>query len=83
VPEGAIEISEAPEAGQYRVEVTEPVQVDELVVRAVEADRESTLMNPSDFVGWITAFPDTDGDEIRVIATVDGVSGIVATESVP
>jgi hypothetical protein len=62
--------------------VTEPVQVDELVVRAVEADRETTLMNPNN-VDWITAFPDPDGDEIRVIVTVDGVSGIVATESVP
>ena len=82
VPKGAIEISEAPEEGQYRVKVTETVQVDELTVRSIEADRETTLMNPNN-IDWITAFPDPDGDEIRVIATVDGVSGIVATESVP
>ena len=82
VPEGAIEIRAVPESDRYQVRVTEPVAVDELKVLAVESDWESTVPNPGNQAG--VTFPvDPDSDEIRVIATVDGVSGIVATESVP
>jgi len=82
VPEGAIDIYETSEGDRYRVEVVEPIQVDELRVRAIEADREATIPDATEGAGF-TFRPDPDGDEIRVIVTVDGVSGIVATESVP
>jgi len=82
VPEGAIDIYQTSEGYRYRVEVVKPIQVDELRVRAIEADREATIPDATRGAGF-TFRPDPDGDEIRVIVTVDGVSGIVATKSVP
>ena len=82
VPEGAIDIYETSEGGRYQVEVVEPIQVDELRVRAIEANRVVIIPNATEGAGS-TVRPDPDGDEIRVIVTVDGVSGVVATESVP
>jgi hypothetical protein len=82
VPDGAVEFSEAPEQGVYRVELVEEIQVDELTIRTIEAERETTFDSP-DSLKWISVFPDESGDEIRVIATVDGVSGIVATKEIP
>ncbi|ERH10666.1 MAG: hypothetical protein J07HX64_02444 [halophilic archaeon J07HX64] len=51
VPEGAVEIYETSEGGRYRVEVTEPVQVDELTIRAIEADSEFIFPNPGEGTG--------------------------------
>ncbi|ERH10665.1 MAG: hypothetical protein J07HX64_02443 [halophilic archaeon J07HX64] len=82
VPDGSIEINSTSEDSRYWVEVRESVQVDELTVRAIEADRQFTVFGP-DIAGRYRAFVDRDGDEIRVVATVDDVSGIVATKSVP
>jgi len=82
VPEDAIDIYQTSEGDRYRVEVVKDIQVDELRVRAIEANKEVTIPNATRGAG-LTFRPDLDSDEIRVIVTVDGVSGIVATESVP
>lgn len=82
VPEGAVEISEAPDReGKYQVEVVEEIQVDEITVRAIIADRETTT--DPDSLNRLLISPNLDDDEIRVVVTVDGVSGIIATEEVP
>lgn len=82
VPEGAVEIVESPNREDvYRVELGD-VRADEVVARAIEADREATVDSPAS-TNWVTVDPDPDGDEIRVVVTVDDVSGVVATRTVP
>ena len=82
VPEGAVEISEAPDREDtYQVEVVEEIQAEEITVRAIIADRETTA--DPDKLNRLFISPNLDGDEIRVVVTVDGVSGIIATKEVP
>jgi hypothetical protein len=83
VPEDPVEISPAPDQEDvYRLETTGELRVDELTVRTINADREITLDSPNTF-RWVSLYPDPEGDEIRVVATVDDVSGIIATKRVP
>jgi hypothetical protein len=83
VPEGAVEISEAPDQeGAYVVEFVEQIDVDEVTVLAVNAGRETTTSTP-DSLRSLFVYPNVEDDEIRVIVTVDGVSGIIATKEIP
>lgn len=83
VPEGAVEISEAPDREDaYQVEVVEEIQVEEITVRAIIADRETTVNSPNS-LNRLFVYPNLDDDEIRVVVTVDDVSGIIATKEVP
>lgn len=83
VPDGAIEFTEDPdEEGVYRVKVTKEIQVDELTIRAINADWELSTSSPNS-ARWIAAYPDPEDDEIRVTVTVDDVSAVIATKEVP
>lgn len=83
VPEDPVEISPDPEQeAAYKLEITGDLEIDELTIRTINADREITLDSANTF-NSLTLYPDPDGDEIRVIATVDDVSGIIATKRVP
>lgn len=83
VPDGAIEFTEDPdEEGVYRVKPVKEMQVDELTVRAINAGWEISLDNPNS-PRWVAAYPNPDDDEIRVVVTVDDVSGIIATKEIP
>lgn len=85
VPEDAVEITEAPNeerAGVYRVELADELGVDELTIRAIESEWETTIDMPTG-INWLNAQVNPDGDEIRVVVTVDGVSGIIATKEIP
>ena len=83
VPEGAVEISEASDQeGAYVVEFVKDIQVDEVTVLAVNAGRETTTSTP-DSLRSLFVYPNVEDDEIRVIVTVDDVSGIIATKEVP
>ena len=80
--EDPVEFSAAPDQeGAVRVGIGD-VRADELSVRAVRADRESTIDSPAS-TNWIVAFPDPDGDELRVVVTVDNVSGVIASTQYP
>ena len=83
VPEGAVEISEAPDQeGAYVVDFAKQINVDEVTVLAVNAGRETTTSTP-DSLRSLYVYPNVENDEIRVIVTVDGVSGVIATKEIP
>lgn len=83
VPDGAIEISKAPdEEGAYNLRPLTEIPVDELRVRAIGSGWETTITG-SGLPERLTVYPNPDGDEIRIIATVDDVSGVVAAVEIP
>jgi len=84
VPDDAVEFVEPPDReGVVRVDITGDFEVDELRLVTVEAGRESTAEFSSVRSISLYSYPNPDGDEIRVIVTVDGVSGIIATAEYP
>jgi hypothetical protein len=55
------------------------VDADEVTVRAVEADSETSTTTPG-AVSSLTVYVASGGDEVVVTATVEGVTGAVARE---
>lgn len=83
VPDSAIEFSDATDRPEtLRVTLTRDLAVDELTARAINADSEVRLQDPGRGDSF-TISPDADGDEVRIVVTVDDVSGVVASTEYP
>jgi hypothetical protein len=82
VPEGAVEFTDAPnQEDLIRVELGD-IQADTVRILSVESDRETTVDSPA-ATNWVIFSPNPDGDEIKVVATVDNESGVIATGQYP
>lgn len=82
VPEGAVGFTDAPDQeGLVRVELGD-IQADEVRILSAESDRETTVDSPA-ATNWVVFYPNPDGDEITVVATVDNESGVIASEQYP
>lgn len=83
VPDNAIEFSDVTDRPDtLRVTITRDLDVDELTARAINADNEVRLQDPGRSTSF-TISPDADGDEVRIVVTVDDVSGVVASTEYP
>jgi hypothetical protein len=69
--------------GVVRVDISGDFGADELRIVAVESGHEGTAELSRIKSISLYSYPNPDGDEIRVIVTVDGVSGIIATAEYP
>lgn len=84
VPDDAVEFVEPPDReGVVRVDISGDFGADELRIVAVESGHEGTAELSRIKSISLYSYPNPDGDEIRVIVTVDGVSGIIATAEYP
>jgi hypothetical protein len=81
VPEDAFEFTYENER-RVKVGITADLAVDEVTVRAVESDFESSTTTPQSGL-YFYIYPDPEGDEIVVTATVDGETGVVARREHP
>lgn len=81
VPEGTFSFSYDGEQ-QVRISFEREFEAEKLTVRAVESGWENSTTTPG-VVTYLTAYIDPDGDEIRVIVTVDGKSAVVASREFP
>jgi len=82
VPEEAFEFRYDEQDESVRVEVVEEVEADEIRIVAVDSGYEVSATTPSEG-SWFSIILDPAGDEVVVVATVDGSSGIVAREQYP
>lgn len=81
VPEGTFSFSYDGEQ-QVRISVEREFEADELTIRAVESGWENSTTS-TEVVTYLTAYIDPEGDEVRVIVTVDGTSAVVASREFP
>jgi len=81
VPDGAFEFTYKEAQGTVRVDFVKEVTADEVTVRAVETESETSTETPA-VVSYLTVYVASGGDEVVVTATVDGVTGEVAREDV-
>jgi hypothetical protein len=81
VPEDAVSFSYDGEQ-QVRVSFEREFPADEVTIRAIESGWETATTTP-DAITYIDAYIDPDGDEVQVIVTIDGTSGIVARREFP
>ncbi|WP_336037327.1 hypothetical protein [Halobacterium yunchengense] len=82
VPEDAFEFTYNADEGVVRVDFVAEFDVDEVTVRAVEADSSTSTETP-DGVTFLSVVVDSGGDEVVVTVTVDGQTGVVARHDVP
>jgi hypothetical protein len=84
VPEDAFSFEYDEEQAAVRVEIAKSFEADEIKAEAVNTDSEVAIEGTEMRSGsWVNIYVDPDGDTVRVIVTVDGVSGVVATRDVP
>ncbi|MFD1588426.1 hypothetical protein ACFR9U_15695 [Halorientalis brevis] len=77
IPDNAFEFSYKEEKGTVRVNFVKAVEADEVTVRAVNSGSETSTTTPG-VVSYLTVYLASDGDEVVVTVTVDGVSTEVA-----
>lgn len=82
VPDDAFSFSHDPEKQTMRVDFEKRVSVDEITVRGVQSGNEVSSDTPENMTFMNVLLTDED-TEVVVIATVDGESGVVASESIP
>lgn len=80
VPDDAFSFTHNPDQGTVRVGFEKTVDVDEITILAIGSGNESSSSTP-DVIDYLNVFVESDDTEIVVIATVDGHSGVVASES--
>lgn len=82
VPEDAFTFEYDAQQEAVRVEIVETFEAEEVRVVSVNSDWEAAI-DTARAGTWLNAYVDPEGDTVRVIVTVDGVSGVVATREVP
>lgn len=82
VPGDALEFSYEPDRTRVRVEIVEPIDAEHLRIVATEGSGEFSTSTPNGFQ-YMNVQVDPDGDEVVVVATVDGAEGTVARWEVP
>lgn len=82
VPRDALAFSHDPDQSLVQVEIVEPIAADHLRVVAIEGEGEFSTSTPEGFA-FMNVQVDPDGDEVAVVATVDGTEGTVARWEVP
>jgi len=82
VPSGAFSFEHDPEAGSVRVNFEKSFAADRVLVRTLESGWESSTSTPGP-TSYLTVYAASGGDTVEVVVTVDGESGVVASETVP
>lgn len=71
-----------PENDAVRVNFVGDITADRVTIRTVESEYEASTTSV-EAITYLTVYVDPAGDEVRVIVTVDGQRGVVATKAIP
>ncbi len=82
VPDGAFEFSYTEKQQMVRVDFVKEFEADKVTVRSVEGEGETSISTTGS-VTFLNVFVDSEGDEVIVTVTVDGVTGTVARREFP
>jgi hypothetical protein len=82
VPGNAFEFVYKEDVNRVKVNFLKEFEADSVTVRATESEFETSSSTPGP-ITYLTVSVAPEGDEVVVIVTVDGESGVVAREEVP